>query len=67
MLPTDLSKDTFIQHISQMRETPYMKDFFAHLTTGFGRKDLKIYWLLKLKLYGVFYNNVAYDVKTHEG
>ena len=57
MLSKDMAKDTFIRHLSQMRETPYMKEYFSHLTTGFGKKDLKIYWLLKLRLYGVFYDN----------
>lgn len=55
MLPSGINMKTFSKHMSRVRNTSYMQDFFGPMSISFGVKDNIKYWLLKLKLYHVFY------------
>lgn len=57
MIPANIERDVFVSHIRQMRNTDYMKNFFKPFNTPKFLKDInkKRYWLLKLKLYRIFY------------
>lgn len=59
MAQEDMDYATYKQHISYMRNTPYMKDFFRSWTVDFDKKNRKRYWLLKLKLYRFSYNTMV--------
>lgn len=55
MLNSGVSKEDFVSHLSKMRSTPYMKDFFRHSTSSFGVKQDFLFWLLKLRLFKIYY------------
>lgn len=55
MLNSGVSKEDFANHLSKMRSTSYMKDFFRHSTASFGVKQDFLFWLLKLRLFKIYY------------
>lgn len=55
MLPLGIGQHMFIDHISKVRNTPYMRDFFRQKTIPFGFKDNVKFWLLKMKWYRISY------------
>lgn len=54
-----LTRKEFCNHLSQMREMPYVKKFFSPLLIDFNLKENIKYWFLKLKLYNLFYYRIA--------
>lgn len=55
MMKADISKETFCSHLGKVRSTPIIKDFFSPLTIDFNLNENIKYWLLKLKLFRVFF------------
>ena len=55
MMKADISKETFCSHLGKVRSTPVIKDFFSPLSIDFDLKENIKYWLLKLKLFQLFY------------
>ena len=55
MAKAHLSKDIFCKHLSQVRRHPYIKSFFTPLSIDFNFKENVKYWLLKLKLFKLYY------------
>lgn len=55
MAKANLSRGTFCEHLSQVRNLPYMKDFFTPYHIDFSLKENIKYWILKLRLFKLFY------------
>lgn len=55
MLKTGISRKDFCKQISKLRQNPYIKNFFRPLTVGISKKEEVYYWLLKLRLYSLYY------------
>lgn len=55
MAKANLSRETFCEHLSQVRNHPYMKDFFTPYHIDFSLKENIKYWILKLRLFWLFY------------
>lgn len=55
MIPSGINKEDFANHLSKMRRTHYMIDFFRHSTSLFGVKQDFLFWLLKLRLFKIYY------------
>ena len=55
MLKTGISRKDFCTQISRLRQTPYINNFFRPLTIGISKKEEVYYWLLKLRLYSLYY------------
>lgn len=51
-----VTRDTFCTHFTKLRSFPYMKHFFIPLSIDFDIKQNIKYWILKLRLYSLFYN-----------
>ena len=54
MVASGITMSAFCDHLSKVREHPYMQNYFKSSTTGFGLRDDIKYWLLKfgwLRLY----------------
>lgn len=56
MRTNGISRETFCAHFTKLRSFPYMKHFFIPLSIDFDFKQNIKYWILKLKLYSLFYN-----------
>lgn len=52
----NVSKETFCTHFIKLRSFLYMKQFFTPLSIDFDIKQNVKYWILKLRLYSLFYN-----------
>ena len=55
MIPVGVSLDTFEKHISFVRNHPSMGAFFSQNMTGLGWKEDVKFWLLKLRMYRLYY------------
>lgn len=55
MLPKGIDMHTFSDHMSKVRETPYMQEFFKPSSISFGFKENVRYWMLKLRFFRLFY------------
>lgn len=55
MASEGVNRKTFVTHMSYVRNNPYMNQFFKPLHISFNYKEKIKYWLLKLRLYNVFY------------
>ena len=51
MIPAGVNINTFVSHLSYVRNQPFMKTFFRPASIGINRKDDLKYWLLKYKLF----------------
>ena len=51
-----VTRETFCTHFTKLRSFPYMKHFFSPLSINFGFKQNVKYWILKLRLYTLFYS-----------
>lgn len=60
MLPAKLDSSTFIQHLSKMRNHPYMKNFFLPWSIDDTWGSQKRYWMLKMKCYRLFLRSIGY-------
>lgn len=56
MVPSGIDKDTFVNHLNDMRNYQYMKHFFTPLcfNTELGLKDYIKYLLLKFRMFRVY-------------
>jgi len=55
MFKSGVSRQIFVSHLSKMRSTAYMRDFFSRSKVSFGVKQTFIFWLLKLRLFNLYY------------
>ncbi len=55
MAKANLPRETFCEHLSQVRNQPYMKDFFTPYHIDFDIKENIKYWVLRLRLFKLFY------------
>ena len=55
MMKANLSRSEFCEHLSLMRQHPYMQSFFQLYSPGCGWKSNVKFWLLKLKLFQCYY------------
>jgi hypothetical protein len=55
MFMAGITMNVFCTHMSIVRKLPYMDDFFKPMKLDFGIKENLKYWLLKLKLFSLFY------------
>jgi glycosyltransferase involved in cell wall biosynthesis len=55
MAKVGISKEEFQRQFSKVRNNPFMKNYFKPFSVGLGMKDDIKYWILKLKLYSLFY------------
>lgn len=54
MIPARLDNVTFVEHLSRMRNNPYMKRFFRPMSIQGDFHDNFRYWMLKIKCYNYF-------------
>lgn len=64
MLKNGISRKDFCKQINRLRQNPYIKKFFKPLTIGIGIKEEFYYWLLKLRLYSVYYKLIKRKIKS---
>ena len=55
MIPTQLDRATYIEHMSRMRNNPFMKKFFHPMCIQGNLKVNIKYWMLKMECYNLFY------------
>ena len=59
MAPAKLEKATYIEHMSRMRNHPFMKRFFRSMSIQGGLPTNFRYWLLKLNFLSIYYSLYA--------
>ena len=55
MLPAQLDRATYTEHMSRMRNNSFMKRFFQPMCIQGNLKTNILYWILKMKCYNLFY------------
>ncbi len=55
MLKSGLSRTEFCKQFSKVRNTAFMRNFFRPFSLDMGINQKVLYWLLKAKLYSLFY------------
>lgn len=55
MIPNRIDMITFADHISMVRNSKYMREFFRPLMIPFGLKENVKYWFWKLKSFRIIY------------
>lgn len=63
MIPSGISINDFNCHLSDAGRHPYMQEFYRPLCLGFGWKNEIKYWMLKMKLFRIYYSIYAGKAK----
>lgn len=65
MASEGVNRNTFITHMSYVRNNPYMNQFFKPFYISFNYKENIKYWILKLRLFNMFYIFVWHAIKRY--